>query len=186
MGITYKMVLELPLASTPCPLDKNLSTFRSFDKLRTSQAQGTASSGTFSSLSSLSLSKRTPRSPRPSPLTPALYLFDGLNASQAQGIARYAWSLNLSRGSATGIGSLWLTEAGIAPYAFSLTLSRRERGFCFLLGIAYLKIPPGRHSRESGNPEDAYRLPQGHPPSSPRRKPGPRGKVSSGFRLSPE
>ena len=30
-------------------------------------------------------------------------------------------------------------------------------------GITYLKIPPGRHSRKSGNPEDGYRLPQGRP-----------------------
>ena len=35
------------------------------------------------------------------------------------------------------------------------------------MGITYLKIPPGRHSRESGDPEDGYRLPPGRPLVAP-------------------
>ena len=61
-GITYKMILDL--ISTP------------FDPSMFRQAQGTIGSGTFPSLSSLSLSKRTPRSPRSSYPTPTHRLSD--------------------------------------------------------------------------------------------------------------
>ena len=56
-------------------------------------------------------------------------------------------------------------QGGLAPLGSELprraegekgaTTSKNRRG------ITYLKIPPGRHSRKSGNPEDGYRLPQG-------------------------
>ena len=55
-------------------------------------------------------------------------------------------------------------------------------------GITYLNIPPGRHSRESGNPEDGYRLPQGYPPrrSGKSRGLGERCPLDSGFRRNDE
>ena len=60
-------------------------------KLRTPQAQGTTSLESFPPLSSLSLSKRTPKSPRLSPLGPS-------TLRQAQGIASSGVSpLSLSK-----------------------------------------------------------------------------------------
>ncbi len=62
-------------------------------------------------------------------------------------------------------------------------------------GITYLKIPAGRHSHESGNPEDGYRLPQACPPRRPgasTRHPGEsrglgeRCPLDSGFRRNDE
>ena len=72
--MTDKMRLELPWLTTHAPLAKNLPTFR--------QAHIAASSGSFLSLSSLSLSKRTPTSPRPPHPTPG-----PLTLRQAQGVA---------------------------------------------------------------------------------------------------
>ena len=63
------------------------------------------------------------------------------------------------------------------------------------LGITYLKIPPGPHSHESGNPEDGYRLSPECPPrrpGSPTRRPGEsrglgeRCPLDSGFRRNDE
>ena len=56
------------------------------------------------------------------------------------------------------------------------------------MGIPYLKIPPGRYSHKSGNPEDGYRLPQGHPPRRPgeSRGLGERCPLDSGLRRNDE
>ena len=64
---------------------------------------------------------------------------------------------------------------------------RRSRKRFFL--VIPLRPPaPIRHSHESGNPEDGYRLPPGHPPRRPgeSRGLGERYPLDSGFRRNDE